>query len=62
MVIRYDFVKSMNRSRIPDPPEPVECNGEFSEERCDGCSEYDECAKEDYERQCDVTHILENMV
>ena len=45
MVIRYDFVKSMNRSSIPDPPEPIECNGEFNAERCDGCSEYDDCKR-----------------
>lgn len=45
MVIRYDFVKSMNRSRIPDPPEPIECNGEFRSDVCEGCSEYDECKR-----------------
>ena len=45
MVIRYDFVKSMNRSRLPDPPEPIECDGEFRYDVCEGCSEYDECQR-----------------
>lgn len=51
MVIRYDFVKSINRSRIPDPPEPIECDGWFRSDVCEGCSEYDECKRIAEERE-----------
>lgn len=31
--------------RIPDVPE-LECDGDFREDLCDGCPEYEECKKE----------------
>ena len=63
MVIKYGLMKPHNyNGGLPDPPEPIECDGEFRYDVCEGCSEFNECAKEDYERRCDVTHILENMV
>ena len=34
---------------IPDPPEPIECDGIFDAIRCEGCSEYEECRKIDEE-------------
>ena len=36
---------------VPDPPEPMECNDEFDDSYCEGCSQYDECrriAEEEY--------------
>lgn len=34
---------------VPDPPEPIECDGEFYEEKCQYCSNHDECKKESEE-------------
>lgn len=63
MIIKYGLLETPNyRGGLPDPPEPPECDGEFRSDVCEGCSDYEECAREDYERSCDVTHILENMV
>ena len=61
-LIRNEPIGRFNGLNLPDPPEPLECDGWFRSDYCEGCSNYDECAKEDYERQCDITHILENMV
>ena len=30
---------------LPDAPEPIECDGEFRSDVCDGCSEYGECKR-----------------
>ena len=35
--------------RLPDPPEPIECDGTFDEEKCVCCMGYDECLKEQEE-------------
>ena len=32
--------------RIPDPPEPIECDGVFDYEKCICCMGYDECRRE----------------
>lgn len=32
--------------RIPDPPEPIECDGKFDPDNCVCCMGYDECMKE----------------
>ena len=32
--------------KIPDAPEPIECDGEFREDMCCYCSCYDECKRE----------------
>ena len=37
---------------VPNPPEPIECDGNFDYEYCYGCADYDECKKleeQDYE-------------
>ena len=33
--------------RLPDPPEPIECDGKFDKEKCECCMGYDECEKEE---------------
>ena len=32
--------------RLPDPPEPIECDGKFDAEKCVCCMGYEDCAKE----------------
>lgn len=32
--------------RLPDPPEPIECDGIFDRDKCVCCGGYDECRKE----------------
>ena len=37
--------------RLPDPPEPIECDGKFDREKCVCCMGYDECLKESEEEE-----------
>lgn len=32
--------------RIPDPPEPIDCDGVFDPEKCVCCMGYNDCEKE----------------
>lgn len=34
---------------VPDPPEPIECDGEFEEDKCQFCSEYKNCKETENE-------------
>lgn len=57
MTIRLGFRNYQNPSavgRIPDAPE-LECDGEFREDYCYGCTEYEDCKREseEYERTDD---------
>ena len=38
------LVYPINYGYIPDPP-INECEGDFEENKCNGCSEYEECKK-----------------
>ena len=48
MTIRLGYADTWQNpsavGRIPDAPE-LECDGDFREDLCDGCPEYDECKK-----------------
>ena len=37
--------------RLPDPPEPIECDGKFDQDKCIVCNGYDECLKESEEER-----------
>ena len=32
--------------KLPDPPEPVDCDGKFEEEKCMYCLDYNICKRE----------------
>lgn len=42
-LLRNEPIGRFNGLNLPDPPEPIECDGEFRSDVCEGCSEYDEC-------------------
>ena len=37
--------------RLPDPEPPVECDGQFSKDKCILCSGYDDCLREEEENE-----------
>lgn len=45
--ITYNSLINKNGyGRIPDPPEPYECDGEFNCDKCESCSDYKVCKAE----------------
>ena len=44
-LIRNEPIGRFGGLSVPDAPEPIECDGEFRSDVCEGCSEYDECKR-----------------
>lgn len=43
-LLRNEPMERFSGLPVPDPPE---CDGEFRDDYCEGCSNYDECKAED---------------